>query len=80
MKIKQHRKEKQRKNKMCRVDEDAKKGKKAPNWDEHKERIQSTAEVRGKKIEKNEERMGFYVGGCDGFVGHVSPGCHGAPV
>ena len=24
--------------------------------------------------------MGFCGGGCDGFVGHVSPGCQGAPV
>lgn len=31
-------------------------------------------------MERTEERMGFCGGGCDGFVGHVSPGCQGAPV
>lgn len=31
-------------------------------------------------MERTEERIGFCGGGCDGFVGHVSPGCQGAPV
>lgn len=46
----------------------------------HKERIHSTAQVTragGKSTEKSEERVSFCGGGCDGFVGHVSPGCQG---
>lgn len=31
-------------------------------------------------MERTGEKMGFCGGGCDGFVGHVSPGCQGAPV
>lgn len=41
-------------------------------------------ESRGEKMERSEDRMGFrrwegwaVDGGCDGFVGHVSPGCRG---
>ncbi len=30
-------------------------------------------------MERAGDRMGFCGGGCDGFVGHVSPGCQGAP-
>lgn len=43
-------------------------------------RTGSQQRKRGEKMEGNEERMGFCGGGCDGFVGHVSPGCQGAPV
>lgn len=47
----------------------------------HKRRIKSTSEVkqaRGKRTERSEERVSCG-GGCDGFVGHVSPGCQGGP-
>lgn len=52
---------------------------------EYNRGMKRTAEVKRaggkrKKMEKARERMGFCGGGCDGFVGHVSPGCQGAPV
>lgn len=49
----------------------------------HKGRLKSTSDVKqasGKRTESSEESVSFCGGGCDGFVGHVSPGCQGAPV
>lgn len=49
----------------------------------HKGRIKSTSEVkqaRGKRPERSKERVSYCGGGCDGFVGHVSPGCQGGPL